>query len=160
MAINELLEQLLRGAELVDAAVAGLSEGEADYLPGNGKWTVRQVVSHLADSEMVGADRFRRVLAEDNPTLMAYDEKAWAEKLDWGRRSIPQSLELFRKVRQLNYELLKDLPEAAFERQGRHSERGPLRVAQLLEIYAQHAEGHARQIRAARESYRQAQARG
>ncbi len=58
--------------------MAGVSEAEMDYVPSPGRWTIRQILGHLTDSEMVGADRLRRVIAEDNPTLMGYDEKLWA----------------------------------------------------------------------------------
>ena len=65
------------------------------------------------------------VAAEDNPTLVAFDQDAWARNLDYARRKPKQSLESFRRIRAENYELLKGLPEAAFERTGNHTESGP-----------------------------------
>ena len=150
----ELLERLRRGPALVAAAVAGASEAELDHSPGPSQWTARQVMCHMADSEIVGADRFRRVIAEDNPTMIGYNEKAWALKLDYGYRPAVTALEVFRVVRQATYDLLKDLPEAAFQRAGVHTEHGKITVLELLDIYARHAESHARQIERARESWR------
>ena len=99
--------------------------------------------------------RFRRVLAEDNPTLEAYDQEAWARNLDYAKRKTSQSLETFRRIRGENYELLKDLPAEAFERRGIHQDRGPLSLRQFLEIYAEHAETHAAQLRTRRAEYKQ-----
>ncbi len=157
VSIAELMERLRKGPELVEEAVRGAAPAELDYAPGPAKWSARQIVAHLADSEMVGADRFRRVVAEDNPTIMGFDEKAWAANLDYHRRDPQKDLALFRLARNSTYELLHVLPEPAFDRSGNHSERGAVTIRQFLEIYASHAEAHARQIRAAREAYRQRQ---
>src|SRR5208337_924718 len=94
--------------------------------------------------------------AEDNPTLGAFDQDAWARNLDYARRKPKQSLESFRRVRAENYELLRALPESAFERAGTHSARGRVTLGQMLERYAGHAESHARQIEEIRETYKQA----
>ncbi len=157
--IKELLERFRRGAELVAVVSTGSAGPEWDFVPAPGKWTVRQIMCHLADSEMVGRDRFCRVIAEDNPTLMVYDEKAWAEKLDYHKRKFSQALETFRRVRGENYELLSGLTEETFGRAGTHSQQGPLTLKDLLRIYAEHAEGHARQIKEAREAHKASRAK-
>jgi hypothetical protein len=100
----------------------------------------------------------RRVIAEDNPTIIAYDEKAWATKLDYHRRRFSQALETFRRIRGENYELLKELPEETFQRFGTHSERGRLTLLDLLRIYTEHAENHSQQIRGVRDAYKQSRA--
>ena len=139
---------------MLAVALTGVFGEEEDFVPAPGKWSIRQIVAHLADSEMVGAMRFRLVIAEDKPTLTAYDEKAWTNNLDYARRKPKQSLETFRRVRAENYELLKPLPEETFERTGIHSERGPMSLRMLLDIYADHAENHAGQLQAVREEYK------
>lgn len=152
--VKELLERFRRGAELVAVVSTGSAGPEWDFVPAPGKWTIRQIICHLMDSEMVGRDRFCRVIAEENPAIQNYDEKAWAEKLDYGRRKFSQALETFRRVRGENYELLVGLPEETFARKGTHSVLGELSLLDLLRIYAEHAEGHARQIREAREAFK------
>lgn len=152
--LQDLLERFRRGPELVAVAITGAAGAELDYAPAEGKWSIRQILCHLADSEIVAVDRFRRVIAEDNPAIVAYDQDAWARNLDYGRRRISQALETFRHIRAENYELLKELPEAAFERAGTHSERGRVTLLALLRIYTEHAEKHARQLRAVREAYK------
>ena len=135
-------------------ALTGVFGEEIDFTTAPEKWSIRQIVAHLADSETVGAQRFRQVIAEDNPSLGAFDQDAWAKNLDYTRRLPKQSLESFRRVRTENYELLKDLPEAAFERTGVHAERGAVSLRQLLEGYAEHAESHARQLQTIRDEYK------
>ncbi|HEV3200892.1 MAG TPA: DinB family protein [Bryobacteraceae bacterium] len=152
--IPTLLERFRRGAELLAVVLTGVFGEEEDFAPAPGKWTVRQIVAHLADAEMVGAHRFRQVIAEDNPTLIAYSQDAWTANLDYARRKPKQSLETFRRIRAENYELLKGLPESAFERAGNHTENGRMTLRQLLEGYAGHAESHARQLQEIREVYK------
>lgn len=156
--MKDLLDRFRRGAELVAVVSTGSAGAEWDFVPAPGKWSIRQIICHLADSEMIGRYRLASVIAEDNPTLMWYDQDAWAVNLDYSKRKFSQALETFRRVRGENYELLKDLPEEAFARTGVHSKNGPMTLKDLLLMYAEHAEGHARQIKEAREAYKAAKA--
>lgn len=152
--IPALLERFRRGPELLAVVLTGVFGEEEDFASAPGKWSVRQIVAHVADAELVGAHRFRQVIGEDNPTLIAYDQDAWTANLDYARRKPKLSLETFRRIRAENYELLKVLPEAAFARAGNHSERGRVTLLELLEDCADHAESHARQLQEIREDYR------
>src|SRR5262249_40438876 len=133
-----LLERFRRGPELLAVILTGVYGEEEDFVTAPGKWSIRQIVAHLADAEMVGAHRSRQVIAEDNATLIAYDQDAWTRNLDYARRKPKQSLEPFRRIRAENYELLKDLPADVFTRTGNHTENGPMTLRQLLEGYAGH----------------------
>jgi len=95
--IEELLERFRRGAELVAVVSTGSAGAEWDFKPAPGKWSIRQIVCHLADSEIVVADRFRRVLAEKDPVLQWFDEQLWAENLDYHRRKFSHALDTFRR---------------------------------------------------------------
>jgi len=152
--IAALLERYRRGPELLAVVLTGVFGEEEDYVPAPGKWSIRQIAAHLADAELVGAHRFRLVIAEDNPILMAFDQDAWARNLDYARRKPKQSLETFRRIRAENYDLLKGLPETAFERAGNHTENGPMTLLRLLDGYAGHAETHARQLQEIREEFK------
>ncbi len=152
--IPALLERFRRGPELLAVVLTGVFGEEEDFVPAPGKWSARQIVAHLADGELVAAHRFRQMLAEDNPTLVAFDQDKWTANLDYVKRKPKQSLETFRRLRAENYELLKDLPPAAFDRSGNHTERGTLTVLHLLEGMAEHAESHARQLQALRDTYK------
>lgn len=152
--VQELLERFRRGGELLATATTGAAGPELDFKAEPGKWSVRQIACHLADSETVAGMRFRQAIAEDNPTIQWYDEKAWAENLDYSRRKISQAVETFRRNRAETYELIKDLPEYAWARPYVHSQFGPGTLGGLLRTYTEHLENHVAQIRAARDAYK------
>ena len=154
MTLADDLERCRRGAEVLATVLTGAAGDEVDYAPAPDKWTIRQIVAHLADAELVGAHRLRLVIAENNPTLTSFDEKAWTKNLDYARRKPTQSLETFRRLRAEYYYLLMELPENAFERVGSHTENGPMSLRRLLQGYADHAESHARQVQALRAEYK------
>ena len=153
--LADLLERFRRGAELVAVATTGAAGPVLDFQPAPGKWGVRIIVCHLADTETVLAMRLRQIIAEDNPLLPVIDQDAWAERLDYNKRKLSPALEGFRRTRAENYELLKDLPEAVFARTGQHTKRGTITLLELLRIFAEHAEKHVQQIQSARAAYKE-----
>lgn len=156
--IAAFLERFRRGGELIAVVTTGVAGAELDFHPAPGKWSIRQIVCHLADTEIVAADRFRRIIAENEPALIGFQQDAWAEKLDYRKRKISQAVESFRRMRAENYELLKDQPEEVYQRAGIHNERGRVTLLALLSTYAQHVESHARQIQGIRQAYKQTKA--
>jgi len=156
--LADLLERYRRGAELLAVATTGAAGPVLDYRE-DGKWSVRQIVCHLADTEAVCAMRFRQVVAEDNPSMPATQQEAWSANLDYQKRKLSQVLEVVRILRAYNYELLAGLPEAAFDRTGVHSEAGQVTLRDLLRIYAQHLEHHVAQLQAARAAYKEFKAK-
>lgn len=154
--LPELLERFRRGPEFLAVVQTGVFGEEEDFIPAPGKWCAREILAHLADAEVVCAHRLRQVIAEDDPRLIGFDQNAWARNLDYARRKPKQSLETFRRLRAENYALLKDLPEAVFERIGTHSEAGPMTLRALVERNAAHTESHARQLQELRDAYRAA----
>jgi hypothetical protein len=151
--IPELLERFRRGPEAVATALTGVFGAEEDFVSAPGKWSIRQIAAHLADAELVGAHRLRQVIAEDNPTLVAFDQDAWTKNLDYSRRKAEESLETFRRIRLENYELLMEVPDSAWGRTGNHTENGPMTLRRLVEGYAGHAESHARQLQQIRDAF-------
>jgi DinB family protein len=153
--LADWLERFRRGAELVAVATTGAAGSMLDYTPGEGKWGIRTIVCHLADTEIVFAMRIRQMLAEDNPIIPAIEQDLWAERLDYSKRKLSQAIETFRRTRADNYELLKDLPEEAFARTGQHTKRGIVTVMDMLKIFALHPEKHVGQIQAVRAAYKE-----
>ncbi|HUP02952.1 MAG TPA: DinB family protein [Bryobacteraceae bacterium] len=153
--IEGLLERVRRGPELLAVVLTGVFGEEEDFSPAPGKWSARQIMAHLADAEVVFAHRLRQIAGDDNPTLIAFDQEAWARNLNYAGRKPKQSLEAFRRLRAENHELLKNLPSNAFERAGNHTEAGRMTLTQLVERNANHTESHARQLQALREAYKQ-----
>ena len=127
-------------------AVKGMSEEQLSKAEAAGKWSVRMVAQHLADSELVGAFRFRMVLAQDGPTIPGYDQDAWAAKLHYGTADINASQLTFRAVRNANLKLLAQATPADLQRYMVHSERGNESLEFMIRIYAGHDLIHLRQI--------------
>jgi hypothetical protein len=153
--LPELLEKYRRGPELIAAAMTGAAGSELDYVPAPGRWSVRQILCHMTDSEIVAAARFRRIIAEEKPSILGYSQDAWALNLDYAHRRVSQAMETFRHIRSWTFELLSSLPEAAWSRTGMHAERGEMSLLEMLRIYARHAEKHSDQIRGVRASYKE-----
>ena len=146
-----LIAQYKDGYRVVADALVKITPAELDAAPAAGKWSARQIVHHLADSEMTAAVRFRLLLAEDRPAIKGYDQDRFAERLHY-ERSHEASLELFRAARASTAELMACLTEADWLREGTHSEVGRFGLDTWLRIYAPHAHRHADQIRVARKS--------
>ena len=145
----ELIEQYMDGYRVVTEALAGADDAALDAREAPGEWSPREVVHHLADSEMTSAIRIRRVLVEDNPEIQGYDQEACAGRL-WYDRPIEQSLEAFRFARTSTAEILTRMSDTDWQRGGTHSESGPYSAEDWLRIYAVHAHEHADQIKRAR----------
>ena len=145
-----LIERYRAGAAAVADALVGITDAELDRPPaGEGGWTAREVIHHLADSESMSYVRLRRLIAEDDPLIQGYDEPEWARRLHYDR-PIEPSLAVLSAVRTASVQLLESLTDAEWSRTGRHTESGAYSVEQWLEIYAAHPAEHADQIRAAR----------
>jgi hypothetical protein len=146
-----LIAQYKDGYRVVAEALVKVTPEELDAKPAPGKWSARQIIHHLADSEMTAAVRFRLLIAEDRPAIKGYDQDHFADRLHY-ERSHEASLELFRAARASTAELMGCLSEAEWLREGTHTEVGRFGMDTWLRIYAPHAHRHADQIRIARES--------
>jgi len=142
----ELIDRYRSGADVLEAAVAGVGEPELDHRPADGGWTAREVVHHCADSEMTSAIRLRKLLAEENAELQGYDQEEFARRLHYGERAIEPSLRAVRAARDTTASLLGHLSEADWQRAGTHTESGRYSVQDWLRIYAAHCHDHAEQI--------------
>jgi hypothetical protein len=145
---KELIDKYKDGYLVVAEALAGIDDAQRDAHPAPGKWSPREIVHHLADSEMTSAVRLRRLLAEDRPEIHGYDQEEFARKLYYDR-PYEKSLEAFRYARETTAEILDRMTPAEWAREGTHSEHGRYTIERWLEIYADHAHNHALQIRAA-----------
>lgn len=143
---REPLENLERTLEELHAAVKGLDEAALRRPEKPGKWSVLQVVQHLADSDLVWAYRVRRILADDRPAISGYDQDLWAERLRYADARLEDALEQFAAVRRANLRLLRALAPDQWSRVGIHAERGEESIAHLTKLYAAHDLVHLRQI--------------
>jgi hypothetical protein len=148
---EKLIAQYRDGYATIAEALLKISDEELDGRPAPGKWSVREIVHHLADSEMTAAIRIRRLLAEDRPEIKGYDQDEFARRLHYDRPH-EISLELFKYVRESTAELLERMSPSDWLREGTHSEVGRYTPETWLKIYSEHAHKHALQIRAARDA--------
>ncbi len=142
LSIPELIDEYLRGSQILRDAVAGITREEALARPVAGKWSTLEVVAHLADFEPVYADRMKRTLAEDEPTLFGGDPDKFAASLAYHERNLDDELKLIEVVRKQMAAILRTIPEAEFQRLGRHSEAGPLSLRTFLERITGHIPHH------------------
>ncbi len=150
---HDLLDRYRDGYAAVEQSLDGITDAELDHPGPEGGWSARQVAHHLADSEATAFVRLRRLVAEDAPTIIGYDEPEYARRLHYDR-PIGSSLGVLRAVRVASLEMLEALTPDEWNRRGTHSESGPYSVDDWLRIYASHCHDHAAQIRAAREGGR------
>ena len=132
--------------EAVRNAVSGLTERELSQPEAPDKWSIRHVVQHLADSDLVWGYRVRIVLAQDRPALTGYDQDRWAQRLRYDQASVPLALEAFAVLRRSNLRLLSDASTVDLERVGVHAERGEESVAHMIRLYAGHDLLHLAQL--------------
>ncbi|MEW5914995.1 MAG: DinB family protein [Gemmatimonadota bacterium] len=127
-------------------ATEGLSQTQLSAPEGPGQWSIRQVIQHLSDSELVGAFRIRMVLAHDRPPLAGYDQDRWTEHLHYERVDVADALGDFERLRNANLRLLQQTRPEDRARVGLHSERGEESITQMILNYAGHDLVHLRQI--------------
>ena len=126
-------------------AVEGLSDEQLDTPYRDGGWTPRQVVHHVGDSHMNAFLRFRWALAEDRPTIKTYDQDEWAKFPDL-KLPVEPSLKLLEGLHERWVVLLSSLSDKDWSRKLNHPERGEISMDDLLDIYSEHGDNHAKQI--------------
>jgi hypothetical protein len=144
-----LIERYADGAAEVERAITDIGRRAFDRRPPDGSWSAREVIHHLADSEMTSAIRLRTLLAEDDAVIRGYDEAGYARIFRYADRPIEPALAALRAARSTTLQILRGLDEASWARRGTHTESGPYGVEDWLRIYGAHAHEHADQIRRA-----------
>ena len=143
---NDLVAKYAAGYDEVMNALDGFPSDSLGAHPIPGKWSAREIVHHLGDSESTSAWRLRKLLVEDNPRIEGYDQDQFATRLRYNERDMAPALEAFRSARATTAQLLDLLSEDEWKREGVHTESGPYSVEKWLRIYADHAHNHASQI--------------
>jgi DinB superfamily len=114
--------------------------------PAPGKWSVAEILAHLADSELAIGWRLRMMLTSNGTPIQGYDQDAWAATFNYARRDPKVSLETFRVLRENNVALLKTVPKNLLENYYMHSERGKETVAHFTNMIAGHDLNHLQQV--------------
>jgi hypothetical protein len=149
---HALIAQYKAGYDEVVGSLEGFTDAEMTEHPLPGKWSAREIVQHLADSEMNSAVRLRKLLTEESPQIQGYDQDIYATSLRYNERDIQPALDAFRGARATTAQLLDSMTEEDWAREGTHSESGRYTASDWLKIYAAHAHNHAAQIRRLRDA--------
>jgi hypothetical protein len=124
----------------------GLTEKQLSRRPAPGKWSIKEIVAHLADGEVILGSRYRFIAAHDKPAIPGYDQDLFVEMLGVGNATTEELLSDFEMARAVNLGLLIRLPDEALDRVGVHSERGEETIWTILTLYAGHDRVHLTQV--------------
>jgi hypothetical protein len=124
----------------------GKNRKQLSRRPAPDKWSVGEIIAHLADAELAIAWRLRQVLSNNAIPVQAYDQDLWAKTFDYARRDPRVSLATFRTLREANLALLKSVPRKLWDNYGVHQERGNESVSHVVRMVAGHDLNHLRQV--------------
>lgn len=144
-----LISAFAAGPQRIRKAVDGLSEEQLYVQPRPGKWSIKEMVVHLADAEIMGAARIRQTYAEPGSSFAVYNQEAWAMAFQYNRFPATKwraALRLFEALRETTLPIFEDAMPEDWQKTGTHPEWGMLTLRQLLELYADHSERHLQQV--------------
>lgn len=144
--VTQLIERYHAGIRLFNDAVGTVPKEQMDTSPAPGKWTARQIICHVADSEGVAIVRYRMIAAQPGSTLTAFDQEKWANETLYSAQPWEDALSAYAAMRQHNVNMLRGLPLDRWSRSAIHVERGENSLFKLVEHNAVHVENHAGQV--------------
>ena len=143
---HELIEHYAAGGEKLAMAIRGLTKEDLLCVPpadaNVGRWSIQQVVVHCMDSDLVATDRIKRMIAEDNPTLIGYDENKFAQNLLYEEQPAEHAVQVVDLNRRLFAHVLRRLPPQVWDRKGTHNERGMVTAGAYLKSTVAHLDHH------------------
>jgi uncharacterized damage-inducible protein DinB len=142
MSQSAMIDRYEKGPELLSYAIQGLTADQLQARPGPGAWSIAELMVHMLESDLVGSDRMKRVIAEESPILYAYDENAWNSRLDAQHLPVDEALALFTAQRKWTTRLLRSRSQSDFARAGTHTEIGRETLADLVAGYVTHVDHH------------------
>lgn len=133
-------------AKKLHKIIKPLSKKELRRKPAPEKWSIAEVLAHLADAELVAGWRLRLILSNDGAAIQSFDQDSWAKTFAYADRDPYESLRAFKFQRERNLDLLKSVPKKLWQNHGMHSERGKETVSHLVVLFAGHDVNHVRQV--------------
>ena len=127
-------------------SIRGLTPKQLKSRPEPAKWSISEILAHLADAEIVASWRMRSVIGENGITIQPFDQDSWASVFEYRGRDARRSLEVFRILRENNLAMLKEIPRETWNNYGMHLERGKETIAHLTRMFAGHDTNHVLQI--------------
>ena len=142
MDLQQLINDYEMGGEPLKSAISGLTRPDLLAYPVPGTWSIQEIVLHLMDTELILADRMKRIIAEESPALLAFNETLFAKNLFYAEQSAEDAVTMIGLNRRNLSRVLKKLPNEAFNRVGIHSERGPMKLSEILDMANKHLKHH------------------
>ena len=140
--------KLLAGApQKVESLIKGVPAAKLRRPPAPGKWSICEIVAHLADVELVAGYRIRMILGAPGTPIQAFDQDEWASVMQYQKRDVRKALEQYRALRNANHSLLKSLRPKQWKLSGIHSERGEESIETIVGMFAGHDINHREQIK-------------
>jgi uncharacterized damage-inducible protein DinB len=130
----------------IERAIKGLRRKQMMTRPAPGKWSIGEILAHLAEAELTGGYRLRLILSANGTVIQAFDQDVWAKNSDYAHQDPRQSLEMFRVLREANLRLLKTIPKRMWLYYGMHQERGKETIDRVARMFAGHDVNHIEQI--------------
>jgi hypothetical protein len=127
-------------------AIAGLTAKQLKWRPQPAKWSISEIIAHLADAEIVASWRMRSVIGENGVTIQPFDQDAWASAFNYQDRDARHSLGVFRTLRENNLAMLNEISKETWDNYGMHLERGKESIAHLARMFAGHDTNHVLQV--------------
>jgi len=154
---KQKIETYGQAPEMLEEALKQFPKEMWQFKPAPDRWSIHEIIIHLADSEVSSYVRARRFIAEPGQSVMAYDQSAWASKLDYHSQSTDEAIALFRLLRKSTYKLIRSLPDAAWSHTVQHPEHGTMTFDRWLDIYDRHIPGHISQMQKNLEAWKASQ---
>ena len=152
MSYGLLVENYLAGPEILRRSISGMSDDQLNAAPVPFKWTTRQVVLHIADMDLIFADHMKRIIAENEPTLVGVHDESFASRLAYNNRDVDEEVRLVKAIRRHLGRILRSIDADDFKRAGIHSVDGRLTLADMLQCAIDHIPHHAQYIEEKRQA--------
>jgi uncharacterized damage-inducible protein DinB len=134
-------------AKKLEKAIKHLSNKQMRKTPAPGKWSIAEILAHLADTEVVASWRMRLILGSNGTPIQGFDQDVWATTFRYEDQDPAESLRTFRVLREGNLSLLKRVPRKLWQNHGMHSERGEETIGHIVQLYAGHDLNHLQQVK-------------
>src|SRR3989339_1895354 len=147
MTRTERIDSYSKGYEKLAAALNEIPKEMWNFKPSPNKWSVHEIIIHMADSEANSFSRARKIISEPGSTIMVYDQDLWAVKTNYASQSTDDALELFKNLRKMTYKVIKDLPDSTWSNYIIHPENGKMTLGDWLTVYEGHVQVHINQMK-------------
>jgi len=144
----DVIEALRLLPERLREEVEGLDEAQLRFRPGDGQWSIKEVIGHLRDFVEIDYDRLARMIAQESPLLLDYDQETLVREGNYQEADVREVLGELANFREQTVRVLTELVDANWARQGRHEETGRISIRQFVDQWAQHEAMHLEHIRA------------